>query len=92
MELAQAIAAAGTSIKRPQTPDSDASINPVGKAFLGRRRYDMGMGVFSNPDGCGRGEGIVHLRITYTPFTMFQRHPADSITVRAAVATLNPRV
>ena len=43
----------------------------------------MGKGVFSNPDGCGRGEGIVHLRITYTPFTMFQRHPADSITVRA---------
>jgi len=42
----------------------------------------MGMGVFSNPDGCGRGEGIVHLRITYTPFTAFQRHPADSITVR----------
>ena len=44
----------------------------------------MGMGVFSNPDGCGRGEGIVHLRITYTPFTMFQRHPADSITVRSS--------
>ena len=41
----------------------------------------MGIGVFSNPDGCGRGEGIVHLRITYTPFTAFQRHPADSITV-----------
>ena len=43
----------------------------------------MGKGVFSNPDGCGRGEGIVHLRITYTPFTMFQRHPADSVTVCA---------
>ncbi len=51
-----------------------------------RRRYDMGMGVFSNPDGCGRGEGIVHLRITYTPFTAFQRHPADSITVRTSNA------
>ena len=43
----------------------------------------MGKGVFSNPDGCGRGEGIVHLRITYTPFNMFLRHPADSVTVRA---------
>ena len=42
----------------------------------------MGKGVFSNPDGCGRGEGIVHLRITYTPFNMFLRHPADSVTVR----------
>ena len=50
------------------------------------RRYDMGKGVFSNPDGCGRGEGIVHLRITYTPFNMFLRHPADSVTVRLTSA------
>lgn len=41
----------------------------------------MGLGDFSNPDGCGRGEGQVHLRITYTPFDMFERHPADSVTV-----------
>lgn len=42
----------------------------------------MGLGDFSCPDGCGRGEGQVHLRITYTPFTMFEHHPADSVTVR----------
>ena len=47
------------------------------------RRYDMGMGDFSCPDGCGRGEGQIHLRTTYTPFDMFERHPADSVTVRA---------
>ena len=42
----------------------------------------MGRGDFSNPDGCGRGEGQVKLRITYTPFDKFERHPADSVAVR----------
>jgi hypothetical protein len=45
------------------------------------RRYDLGKGEWSNPDGCGQGEGEVHLRCTYTPFEMMGRHPADSVTV-----------
>ena len=46
-------------------------------------RYDLGKGEWSNPDGCGQGEGEVHLRCTYTPFEMMGRHPADSVTVCA---------
>ena len=44
-------------------------------------RYDLGKGEWSNPDGCGQGEGEIHLRCTYTPFEMMARHPAESVTV-----------
>ena len=70
--------AIGASVRGPCQANLTAGSHRVSflLASFMRCRYDMGMGVFSNPDGCGRGEGIVHLRITYTPFTMFQRHPA----------------
>lgn len=40
----------------------------------------MGKGVWS-PDGCGLGEGEINLRIKYTPFDHFTRHPRESLTV-----------
>lgn len=42
--------------------------------------YDLGMGEWSNPDGCGQGEGELRLRLTYTPFDAFTHHPKDSAT------------
>lgn len=42
--------------------------------------HDLGKGDWSNPDGCGQGEGELHLRITYTPFEAFTRHPSQSLT------------
>jgi len=42
--------------------------------------YDLGKGPWSNPDGCGQGEGELHLRIKYTPFDRFTRHPRESLT------------
>jgi hypothetical protein len=64
----------------------------MGRAMIGINRfhddpcqqfddwYDLGKGEWSNPDGCGQGEGEVHLRCTYTPFDQMARHPADSVT------------
>lgn len=42
--------------------------------------YDIGVGEWSNPDGCGQGEGELHLRLTYTPFEAFNYHPKHSVT------------
>lgn len=54
-------------------------------------RYDLGKGPWSNPDGCGQGEGELHLRIKYTPFDRFTRHPRESLTVRTAARRINIR-
>lgn len=44
-------------------------------------RHDLGKGPWSSPDGCGQGEGELNLRIKYTPFDGFTRHPKESLTV-----------
>jgi hypothetical protein len=42
--------------------------------------YDLGKGQWSNPDGCGQGEGELHMRVTYTPFEKMARHPSESMS------------
>lgn len=61
-----------------------AKHNPTTATFiwLWHHRYDLGKGEWSNPDGCGQGEGELHMRVTYTPFDKMARHPSDSVTVR----------
>lgn len=52
----------------------------------------MGKGEWSNPDGCGQGEGELHLRCTYTPFDKMARHPSQSVTVSFSVLPLFARL
>jgi hypothetical protein len=57
-------------------------------AVLSQEVFDLGKGEWSNPDGCGSGEGQLVLRITYTPFDGFTKHPSRAANVRF---TLNPK-
>ena len=52
-------------------------------------RQELGKGVWSSPDGCGLGEGDINLRVKYTPFDHFTRHPRDSVTVSAPHSQYN---
>lgn len=43
--------------------------------------YPLGKSEWSNPDGCGRGEGELHLKLHYLPFDAFDKHPSRSSNV-----------